>query len=82
LLAHEGKDSQTIANELEIGKNKVGRWRNRYAEGGFNALEKNLPRGKNHAGKSSLGQLRLRNKVIRMTTQEKPAEEYIGQLAH
>ena len=38
------------------------------------ALEKNLPRGKNHAGKSSLGQLRLRNKVIRMTTQEKPAD--------
>jgi len=74
LLAHEGKDNQTIADELAIGKNKVGRWRNRYAAGGFKALEKNLPRGKNHAGKSSLGQLRLRNKIIRMTTQEKPAD--------
>lgn len=72
LLANEGKNNQTIANELGIDKNKVGRWRNRYVEGGFNALEKNRPRGKNHAGKSSLGQLRLRNKVIRMTTQEKP----------
>ena len=38
LLAHEGKDNQTIADELEISKNKVGRWRNRYAEGGFKAL--------------------------------------------
>lgn len=74
LLAHKGKDNQTIAKELEIGKNKVGRWRNRYTEGGFKALEKNLPRGKNHGGKSSLGQLRLRNKVIKMTTQEKPAD--------
>jgi len=73
LLAHEGKNNQTIAKELGIGKNKVGRWRSRYAEGGLKALEVNLPRGKNHAGKSSLGQLRLRNKVIRMTTQEKPA---------
>ena len=73
LLADKGKDNQTIAKELAIDKNKVGRWRNRYAEGGLKALEKNLPRGKNHAGKSSLGQLRLRNKVIQMTTQEKPA---------
>lgn len=37
------------------------------------ALERDRPRGKNHAGKSSLGQTRLRNKVIRMTTQEKPS---------
>lgn len=74
ILAHEGKDNQTIADELGISKNKVGRWRNRYAEGGFKGLEKNLPRGKNHAGKNSLSQQRLRNKVIRMTTQEKPAD--------
>lgn len=73
LLAHEGMENQAIADKLNLSKNKVGRWRNRYAEGGFKAIEKNLPRGKNHAGKSSLGQLRLRNKVIRMTTQEKPA---------
>jgi transposase len=69
----KGKDNQTIVDELGLGQNKVGRWRNRYTEDGFRALEKNLPCGKNHGGKSSLGQLRLRNKVIRMTTQEKPA---------
>ena len=74
LLAHAGKDNKSIADELGIGKNKVGLWRKRYAEGGLKALEKNLPRGKNHAGKSSLDQLRLRHKVIKMTTQEKPAD--------
>ncbi len=73
LLAHEGKTNQVIAVQLGISENKVGRWRNRYCEGGLKALEKDRPRGKNHAGKSSLGQTRLRNKVIRMTTQEKPS---------
>ena len=38
LLAYEGKDNQTIANELGISKNTVGRWRNRYVEGGFKVL--------------------------------------------
>lgn len=74
LLAYEGNDNQAIADKLNVSKNTVGRWRNRYADNGLKAIEKNLPRGKNHAGKSSLGQLRLRNKVIRMTTQEKPAD--------
>lgn len=72
LLAHENKTNQTIAAELGISENKVGRWRNRYIEGGLKALEKNRPRGKNHGGKNTLNQTRLRNKVIRMTTQEKP----------
>ncbi|MBL3600763.1 MAG: IS630 family transposase [gamma proteobacterium endosymbiont of Lamellibrachia anaximandri] len=74
LLAHEGKTNQVIAEQLGISENKVGRWRNRYCEGGLKALEKDRPRGKNHAGKSTLGQIRLRNKVIRMTTQEKPSQ--------
>ena len=34
-----------------------------------------IPRGKNHGGKSTLGQKRLRNKIIRITTQEKPSSE-------
>ena len=74
LLAHEGKTNQVIAEQLGFSENKVTRWRNRYCEGGLKALEKDRPRGKNHAGKSSLGQIRLRNKVIRMTTQEKPSQ--------
>ena len=73
-LAYEGKTNQEIAEQLGFSENKVARWRNRFCEGGLKALEKDRPRGKNHAGKSSLGQIRLRNKVIRMTTQEKPSQ--------
>ncbi len=72
LLADEGASNQAIADELGITENKVGRWRNRYAEGGLKAIEKDRPRGKNHGGKKTLSQTRLRNTVIRMTTQETP----------
>ena len=37
LLAHAGKDNKTITDAQVIGKNKVGLWRNRYAEGGLTA---------------------------------------------
>jgi transposase len=74
LLGYEGKNNKAIASELKLSENKAGRWRNRYIEGGLKALEKNRPRGKNHAGKNSLKQTRLRNKVIKMTTQEKPKD--------
>jgi len=74
LLSYEGKNNKVIASELNISENKAGRWRNRYIEGRLKALEKNRPRGKNHAGKNSLNQSRLRNKVIKMTTQEKPKD--------
>lgn len=72
LLADEGATNQVIAEKLGITENKVGRWRNRYAEGGLKAIEKDRPRGKNHGGKKTVSQARLRNKVIRMTTQETP----------
>lgn len=74
LLSHEGKTNQVIAQQLGISENTVSRWRNRYYTDGLKALEKDRPRGKNHGGKSSLAQSRLRNKVIRMTTQEKPLD--------
>lgn len=73
LLASEGKTNQEISEELGFSENKVGRWRNRFSQEGLKGIEKDLPRGKNHAGKSSLGQKRLRNKIIRKTTQEKPS---------
>lgn len=74
LLASNGESNQEISKKLGFSENKVGRWRNRFANEGLKGIEKDLPRGKNHAGKSSLSQKRLRNKVIKMTTQEKPSE--------
>jgi transposase len=74
LLAGDGATNQMIASKLGITENKVGRWRTRYAEGGLKAIEKDRPRGKNHGGKKTVTQTRLRNKVIKMTTQETPED--------
>lgn len=72
LLASEGKSNQEIAHQLGFSENKVGRWRNRFSKGGLQGIEKDLPRGRNQGGKNSLNQKRLSNKIIRVTTQEKP----------
>jgi transposase len=45
LLAATGKPNDAIAKALEIGRVQVGRWRERYAEGGLAAIERDLPRG-------------------------------------
>ena len=58
LLADEGVTNQMIASRLGIPENKVGRWRNRYAEGGLKAIEKDRPRGGNHGG-IGIGAVRL-----------------------
>jgi transposase len=45
LLAAAGHSNREIAAELEIGRVQVGRWRERYVEGGLSAIERDLPRG-------------------------------------
>lgn len=45
LLAAQGWDNESIATELGIGRVQVGRWRSRYAQGGLEAIERDLPRG-------------------------------------
>ena len=72
LLASQGRPNYKIAQELGIDVNKVGRWRNRFVENGFAGIEKDRPRGANHGGRNSEEQAKLRSKVIRVTTQEKP----------
>ena len=72
LLSAEGLDNKTIAQKLNILPNKVGKWRNRFAEGGLESISKDKPRGANHGGKNTLKQAKLRNRIIEKTTQEKP----------
>ena len=72
LLASQGRPNYKIAQELGIDVNQVGRWRNRFVASGLADLEKDRPRGAHHGGKNSAEQARLRSKVIRITTQEKP----------
>lgn len=73
LLSAEGLDNKTIAQKLNILPNKVGKWRNRFAEGGLESISKDKPRGANHGGKNTLKQAKLRNKIIKKTTLEKPS---------
>ena len=72
LLSAEGLENKVIAQRLNIPPNKVGLWRNRFAEGGIKAIGKDKPRGANQGGKDTLKQARLRKKIIEKTTQDKP----------
>ncbi len=72
LLAAKSIPNYKIAEELGIDVNQVGRWRNRFVANRFEGIEKDLPRGANHGGKNTAEQTKLRSKIIRMTTQEKP----------
>lgn len=72
LLADEGLSNGEIAELLPLSAHKAGRWRNRYADKGYGGIAQDLPRGKNHGGKSTRKQALLRKKIIEKTTQEKP----------
>lgn len=74
LLAAKGFPNYQIAEKLGIDVNKVGRWRNRFSASRFAGIDKDLPRGANHGGKNSTEQAKLRSKIIKITTQEKPKD--------
>jgi transposase len=65
LLAAAGNPNDAIAEALGIGRVQVGRWRERYAEGGLAAIERDLPRG-GRPPKVDAAQ------VVRLTTQTLP----------
>ena len=68
LLAAQGKTNGEIAETLGITRQKVGRWRNRYHQFGLGGIEKDAPR----PGRKKKVPVRMVNKVIKLTTQEKP----------
>lgn len=72
LLSAAGLENKVIAHRLQIPPNKVGKWRNRFVEGGLIAISKDKPRGANHGGQDTRKQARLRKKIIQTTTQAKP----------
>ncbi len=74
LFAASAMPNYQIAEKLGIDVNKVGRWRNRFAEKRLPGIEKDLPRGANHGGKNSIEQAKLRSKIIEMTTNSKPKD--------
>jgi transposase len=68
LLASAKKSNGEIAEELGISRQKAGRWRDRYHQYGLAGIEKDAPR----PGRKKKISSRKVNKVIELTTQEKP----------
>ncbi len=65
LLAAVGMENKAIAAELKIGRVQVGRWRERYAQGGLAAIECDLPRGGRQPKVDAA-------EIVRRTTQTQP----------
>jgi transposase len=68
LLAGSGLQDQQIAAQLKITPEKAARWRNRFLDGGLEALEKDAPR----PGRTPAITPAQVQEVIRKTTREKP----------
>jgi transposase len=69
LLAAEGRVNKDIAGELGVTRATVGRWRHRFADHGIAGIEKDAPRG----GRPPKTRDELVQKIVAMTTQQKPA---------
>jgi len=66
LLAADGLDNYRIGEILGVGRIQAGRWRERYAAGGLQTIERDLPRG---GRKPKIDPA----EIVRLTTQTKPA---------
>jgi transposase len=69
LLAAAGLQDKRIAAKLGIMPEKAARWRNRFLDGGLEALEKDAPR----PGRTPTITAAKIQEVVRKTTQDKPA---------
>ena len=66
LLCADGLDNKTVGEILGVDRIQVGRWRERFAEGGMASIRKDLPRG-GRPVRIDVGQ------IIARTTQSLPA---------
>ena len=71
-MAADKTPSYKIAEELGVSSDTIGHWRRRYAKDRMSGIVKDRPRGANHGGKNTVDQAKLREKIIKETTQEKP----------
>jgi transposase len=70
LMAAEGKQDQQIGEELTVARQTVARWRQRFIASGIAGIEKDAPR----PGRKPKVSARRVQKVVRMTTQDKPSD--------
>ncbi len=69
LAAARGLENQQIAKELKITGETIVRWRSRFCSERLDGITKDLPRG----GRKPTKRSRVESRIIRKTTQEKPA---------
>ena len=69
LLASEGKKNREIADELDIERTIVGRWRGRFAAQGLAGIEKDAPRG----GRLPSKRQQVAPRIVEVTTQQTPS---------
>jgi len=69
LLAADGLDNQSIAEELGMTRQKVARWGDRLAELGKKGIERDAHR----SGRPRSIGVRKRAKIVKMTIEEKPS---------
>ena len=72
LLADEGLTNTEIAEHVPLSAHAIGRWRKRFSEEGLAGIEKNKPRGLTKNPSKNADYAKLRQRVIEVTTQEKP----------
>ncbi|OIQ73472.1 hypothetical protein GALL_448920 [mine drainage metagenome] len=65
LLAAQGLQNKVIAEQLDIGRVQVARWRERYLESGLQGIERDLPRGAPEVKVNV-------TKLVELTTQSTP----------
>lgn len=68
LLAAQGWLNKDIAVEVGVGRDTVGRWRERFSKHGLTDIEKDAPRG----GRRPTVRNRVARRIIETTTQKKP----------
>jgi transposase len=71
LLASENKTNEQIAMELGMTRQKAGRWRNRYVEGGMEGLIHD----RSGRGRKRTISAKQRAEVVRMTTEAPPKNQ-------
>jgi len=68
LLADEGLTNVEIAQFVPMNSHSVARWRNRFIEGGYDAIAKNRARGATMNGALNDSYAKLRKRIIEVTT--------------
>lgn len=75
LLADEGLTNMKIANRVPVNPMTISVWQNRFADEGLNGIVKNRSRGAIVNGARDDSYVKLLQKIIEVTTTEKPEGE-------